>query len=76
MNELLNNEPVKRVQNSLNMFDKKIKIQILDNTARTAEDAAKALSCEVGAIVKSLILRKDTSFFFMPCIRRQKMFTE
>ena len=63
MNELLNNEPVKRVQNSLNMFDKKIKIQILDNTARTAEDAAKALSCEVGAIVKSLLLRKDTSFF-------------
>ena len=63
MNDLLNNEPVKRVQNSLNMFDKKTKIQILDNTARTAEDAAKALSCEVGAIVKSLILRKDSSFF-------------
>ena len=63
MNYLLNKEPVKRVQNSLDIFNINIKIQILSDSARTAEDAAKTLNCEVGAIVKSLILRKDESFF-------------
>ena len=59
MSDLLNNEPVKRVKNALNEFNKKINIQILANTARTAQDAAEALNCEVGAIIKSLILRKE-----------------
>ena len=59
MNELLKNEPVKRVQVALSEFNKGINIKILENSARTAEDAAKALNCEVGAIVKSLILRKN-----------------
>ena len=63
MSDLLNNEPVKRVQTALSMFDKSINIKILENTARTAKDAAKALDCEVGAIVKSLILRKNDLFF-------------
>ena len=63
MNYLLNKEPVKRVQNSLDIFNINIKIQILSDSARTAEDAAKTLNCEVGAIVKSLILRKNESFF-------------
>ena len=63
MRDLLNNEPVKRVQNAINSYDKKIKIQVLENTARTALDAAKALKCEVGAIVKSLVLRKNNLYF-------------
>ena len=63
MNELLNNEPVKRVQVALSEFNKGINIKILENSARTAEDAAKVLNCEVGAIVKSLILRKNDLFF-------------
>ena len=63
MNELLKNEPVKRVQVALSKFNKGINIKILENSARTAEDAAKALNCEVGAIVKSLILRKNDLFF-------------
>ena len=63
MNELLKNEPVKRVQVALSEFNKGINIKILENSARTAEDAAKALNCEVGAIVKSLILRKNDLFF-------------
>ena len=63
MSDLLNNEPVKRVQAALNNFNKDINVRILKNTARTAEDAAKALNCEVGAIVKSLILRKNDLFF-------------
>ena len=63
MNELLKNEPVKRVQVALSEFNKGINIKILENSARTAEDAAKALNCEVGAIVKSLIFRKNDLFF-------------
>ena len=62
MNILLNKESVKRVKTSLDEHDKSIKIQILDQTARTANDAAKALSCEVGAIVKSLLIKTDNTF--------------
>ena len=63
MSDILNNEPVKRVKATLSIFDKDINIKIIENTARTAQDAAKALDCEVGAIVKSLILRKNDLFF-------------
>ena len=62
MDILLNKDSVKRVKASLNEFDKSIKIQVLDQTARTANDAAKALSCEVGAIVKSLLIKTDNTF--------------
>jgi Cys-tRNA(Pro) deacylase len=34
----------------------------LENSARTAQDAAKALSCDVGAIVKSLLFKTGDSF--------------
>jgi len=63
MSDLLNNEPVKRVESAINLFDKNIKIQVLVNTARSAVDAAKALNCEVGSIVKSLVLRKNDLYF-------------
>ena len=63
MNDILNNEPVKRVQSEINKFNKNIKLQILKNTARTAQDASKALDCEIGAIIKSLIVRKNDLYF-------------
>ena len=62
MEDLLSKEPVKRVQNFISKFDSKLKILVLKNTARTANDAAESLKCEVGAIVKSLLLRTDNSF--------------
>ena len=62
MENLLSKEPVKRVQEFIDQFDPKLKILILDTTARTAKDAAKSLGCEVGAIVKSLVLRTDNGF--------------
>ena len=40
MSELLNKEPVKRVEKSLKKFDPNLKIIVLDTTARTAKDAA------------------------------------
>tara|TARA_Y100000590_G_scaffold28265_1_gene31739 strand:+ start:1883 stop:2365 length:483 start_codon:yes stop_codon:yes gene_type:complete len=62
MENLLNKEPVKRVYNFIKKFDSNLEVLILDNTARTAEDAAKSLKCEVGAIVKSLLFKADDSF--------------
>ena len=62
MENILEKEPVKRVQEFINQFDSKLKISILDTTARTAKDAAESLGCEVGAIVKSLVFRTDDTF--------------
>ena len=62
MEDLLNKKPVKRVQEFITQFDSKLKILLLDTTARTAKDAAVSLGCEVGAIVKSLVFRADDTF--------------
>ena len=62
MNDLLNKEPVKRVIETLNKFNKNLKVQILEKTARTAKEAANALNCEEGAIVKSLVFKTETEF--------------
>ena len=62
MENLLNKEPVKRVQDFIKKFDPKLQVLLLDTTARTAKDAANSLKCEVGAIVKSLLFRAENSF--------------
>ena len=62
MEDLLNKEPVKRVQNYISKFDQNLKILTLQTTARTANDAANSLKCEVGAIVKSLLFKADDGF--------------
>jgi Cys-tRNA(Pro) deacylase len=62
MEDLLNKESVKRVGNFLKKFDPELKILVLETTARTAQDAANSLKCEIGAIVKSLLFRTDDSF--------------
>ena len=62
MNDLLNKEPVKRVIETLSRFNKNLKVQILEKTARTAKEAANALNCEEGAIVKSLVFKTETEF--------------
>ena len=62
MNDLLNKEPVKRVIETLNRFNENLKVQILEKTARTAKEAANALNCEEGAIVKSLVFRTENDF--------------
>ena len=59
---LLDNEPVKRVENILKKFDATQKVIILDTSARTALEAASSLGCEVGAIVKSLLFKTENSF--------------
>ena len=59
---LLDKEPIKRAEKSLKEFDQKQKIIVLENTARTALEAASSLGCEVGAIVKSLLFRTENTF--------------
>ena len=62
MEDLLNKESVKRVVKVLNNFDDSLKVEALNSSARTAKDAAISLKCEVGAIVKSLLLRTEHNF--------------
>ena len=62
MQNLLNKESVQRVVKALKNFDESLKVEVLNSTARTAKDAAVSLNCEVGAIVKSLLLRTENSF--------------
>ena len=59
---LLNKETVKRVEKFLLKFNPKQKVIILDNSARTALEAATSLGCEVGAIVKSLLFKTESTF--------------
>ena len=59
---LSDKEPVKRAEKFLKDFDKSLEVSILENSARTAQDAAKALDCNVGAIVKSLLFRAGDDF--------------
>ena len=60
---LLNKEPVKRAEKALKEFDETLSVKELENTARTAIDAAKSLNCEVGAIVKSLLFKNGDNYF-------------
>ena len=62
MEDLLNKRSVKRLQEFIKKFDNKLKVLVLDTTAKTANDAANSLKCEVGAIVKSLLFKADDSF--------------
>ena len=59
---LLDKEPVKRVENLLKEFDAKQSIIVLENSARTASEAASSLGCETGAIVKSLLFKTENTF--------------
>ena len=59
---LLDKEAVKRAEKFLKGFDQSLEVIILENSARTAQDAAKALDCNVGAIVKSLLFRTGDDF--------------
>ena len=59
---LLDKEPVKRAEKFLKEFDQSLEVIILENSARTAQDAATALDCNVGAIVKSLLFKTGDGF--------------
>ena len=60
--KLLNKEPVERVQGILTEFNSNIEVIELNSSARTALEAASSLGCEVGAIIKSLLLKTEQNF--------------
>jgi prolyl-tRNA editing enzyme YbaK/EbsC (Cys-tRNA(Pro) deacylase) len=53
----LDNPSVQRVQAALREAGSAARIVALSETARTAQDAADSVGCQLGAIVKSLIFR-------------------
>tara|TARA_B100000035_G_scaffold279553_1_gene259231 strand:+ start:318 stop:797 length:480 start_codon:yes stop_codon:yes gene_type:complete len=59
---LLDKEPVKRAEKSLKEFDPNLSVIVLNTSARTAQEAASSLGCEVGAIVKSLLFKAENTF--------------
>jgi len=59
---LLDKEAVKRAEKVLKDFDESLSVIVLEDTARTAKEAASSLKCEVGAIVKSLLFRTEDYF--------------
>ena len=59
---LLDKKPVKRAEKFLKNFDQSLEVIVLENSARTALDAATALACDVGAIVKSLLFKAENTF--------------
>ena len=55
-----------KVQDFLDQFDFKLEVVELEESTRTAQDAAEAVGCEVGQIVKSLIFRStDQPLLFL-----------
>mgnify|MGYP006109728191 CR=1 FL=1 len=62
MNNPLENQNVKRVNEFIKKFNSSLKVVLLNQSAKTAIDAAKALDCEIGAIVKSLIIKSEEGF--------------
>ena len=59
---LLDKEAVKRAEKALKDFDETLKVIVLEDTARTAKEAALSLKCEVGAIVKSLLFKTEDGY--------------
>ena len=59
---ILDKEPVKRVEKFLKDYDTNLNVTLLENSARTATEAASSLNCEVGAIVKSLLFKTENTY--------------
>ena len=60
--KLVDKAPVQRVQGILTEFNSNIEVIELNSSARTALEAASSLGCEVGAIIKSLLLKTEQNF--------------
>tara|TARA_B100000795_G_C22465237_1_gene310801 strand:- start:283 stop:504 length:222 start_codon:yes stop_codon:yes gene_type:complete len=65
---LLDKKSVKRGEKFLKDFNQSLKIIVLENSARTAQDAVTALGCEVSATVKSLLLNLK---MILSCVKWQ-----
>ena len=62
MENLIERPNVKKVNSFIKKYKSSLSVVTLKETAKTAKDAAKSLNCEVGAIVKSLVIKLDNTF--------------
>ena len=74
--DLLKRKNVIRVKEFLDKNDQNINLIVLDDTARTAIDAAKSLNKEVGAIVKSLSFKDSNNNFYLCLVSGDKYLSE
>jgi len=72
MSDLINRKSVIKVKNFLQDYDKNIELIVLNETARTATDAAHSLNTEVGSIVKSLLFKDSENNFHLCLISGDK----
>ena len=73
MTDLLERKNVLKVKEFLKNIDDSLELIVLDETARTAEDAAKSLKKEVGSIVKSLLFKNiETSEYYLCLVSGDK----
>lgn len=72
MNDLINRKAVTKVKNYLNKFDENIELIVLDETARTAIDAANSRKTEVGSIVKSLLFKDHDNNYYLCLVSGDK----
>ena len=68
MSNLLNRKSVTQVSDYLRSIDKNYNLIVLDETARTAKDAAKSLNKKVGAIIKSLLFKDSKKNEYYLCL--------
>ena len=73
MSKLLQRKSVLKVKEFLQYVDQSIELIELEETARTAIDAASSLNKEVGAIVKSLLFKtKETNNYYLCLVSGDK----
>ena len=72
MSELLKRKSVSIVKNYLRDIDLNIELIVLDDSARTAQDAANSLNQDVGSIVKSLLFKNTDNDYFLCLVSGDK----
>ena len=73
MSDLLERKSVRKVKDFLNDFDSSIELIVLEETARTANDAAQSLNQSVGSIVKSLLFKDSESNYHLCLVSGDKL---
>jgi len=68
MRNLLQRKSVIKVNEFLHKINNNFKLIVLDQTARTASDASKALNKETGSIIKSLLFKNPEQNEYYLCL--------
>ena len=72
MSDLLHKKSVKKVEVFIKKIDKELSIIVLNNTARSAKEAAISLGVETGSIVKSIIFKSLENNYYLCLVSGDK----